>query len=142
MADEIAEAATRLRAVIRTLNRQAQADTGEDSPTRSQQAALAWLEDRGPLSPGELATLERVRPQSIGQTVDTLAKRGWIKRTPHPDDRRQIVLSLTPAGRAAVHRGRTIRQAWFTEAMTTRLNAEERRTLIAAIGLLERIVND
>ena len=48
-----------------------------------------------------------------------------------------------PAGLwAAVHRGRTIRQAWFTEAMTTRLNAEERRTLIAAIGLLERIVND
>src|SRR5882757_6877247 len=142
MPDEIADAATRLRAVVRTLNRRAQADTGQDSPTRSQQAALAWLEDRGPLTPGQLAALERIRPQSIGQTVDALAKRGWIKRAPHPDDRRQIVLSLTPAGTAAVRRGRTIRQAWLTEAMTTRLNSEERRTLAAAIGLLERIVND
>lgn len=56
--DEIAEAAERLRMIIRLLNRRAQADTGEGSPTRSERAVLAWLEERGPLTLTALATIE------------------------------------------------------------------------------------
>ncbi len=134
------QAATRLRAVIRTFNRRAQVDTGEGSPTRSQQAVLAWLEDRGPLSASELATLERIRPQSMSQTVDALASRGWVTRGAHPKDRRQVLLSLTKDGVAAVHKGRQTRQAWLTDALERRLTTEELDTLVAAIGLLERVV--
>lgn len=134
------QAANRLRAVIRTFNRRAQADTGEGSPTRSQQAVLAWLEDRGPLSASELAALERIRPQSMSQTVDALAGRGWITRGAHPKDRRQVLLSLTEEGRAAVHKGRQTRQAWLTDALDDRLTPKELDTLVAAIGLLEKVV--
>ncbi len=41
--DENADVVVRLRVVVRALNRRAQAETGEGSPTRSQQAVLAWL---------------------------------------------------------------------------------------------------
>jgi DNA-binding MarR family transcriptional regulator len=137
---KVSEAASRLRAVIRTFNRRAQVDTGEGSPTRSQQAVLAWLEDRGPLSASELATLERIRPQSMSQTVDALATRGWVSRSAHPKDRRQVLLSLTKAGEAAVRKGRQTRQAWLTDALSDRLSDDELDRLLAAIELLERVV--
>jgi DNA-binding MarR family transcriptional regulator len=140
MSEVTQQAATRLRAVIRTFNRRAQVDTGEGSPTRSQQAVLAWLEDRGPLSASELATLEGIRPQSMSQTVDTLASRGWVTRGAHPKDRRQVLLTLTKDGVAAVNKGRQTRQAWLTDALARRLTAAELDTLLDAIGLLERVV--
>jgi len=138
--DEIAAAATRLRLVIRLLNRRAQAETGDEGPTRSQQAVLVWLDERGVLTPSTLAAVERVRPQSMGQTLDALAERGWAARSAHPSDRRQVCIALTDAGREALERGRRLRQAWMVEGMRTLLDAEERRTLIAAIELLDRIV--
>ncbi len=140
MDDEVVDAARRLRMIVRSLNRRAQADTGEGSPTRSQQAVLSWLDERGELTPSALAAAECIRPQSMGELVDALEQRGWVTRSRDPGDRRQVLVSLTPTGDAALDRGRRLRQAWLTEAMRTVLDAEERRTLIAAIGLLERVV--
>jgi DNA-binding MarR family transcriptional regulator len=138
--DEIALAAEKLRLVVRVLNRRAQTDTGEGSPTRSEQAVLAWLDERGPLTPSALATAERVRPQSMGQTLDALEQRNLVARAAHPDDRRQVLISVTGAGREALCRGRGLRQAWLIEAMSTLLSAEERQALFKAIDLLDRIV--
>jgi len=140
--DEITDAVARLRLVVRMLNRRAQAGTGAGSPTRSEQAVLAWVEDRGPLTPSALATLEQVRPQSMGQTLDAVVRRGWGTRAAHPSDRRQVLIALTDAGRIALDRGRQLRQAWLVEAMRTRLDAEEQRTVIAAIALLDRMVRE
>jgi DNA-binding MarR family transcriptional regulator len=138
--DEIADATARLRMVVRVLNRRAQAQTGEGSPTRSQQAVLAWLDERGALTPSALAAVEGVRPQSMGELVDAVTRRGWVSRTADPEDRRQIIVSLTPAGQQALDHGRRLRQAWLTDAIKAQLDPREQRTLIAAIGLLERVV--
>lgn len=138
--DEVIEAAAKLRMIVRLLNRRAQADTGEGSPTRSEQAALAWLDERGPLTLTLLAATERVRLQSMGQTVDALEQQGRVVRSAHPSDRRQVLISLTREGRKALARGRELRQAWLVEAIETLLNARERRTLITSIELLDRIV--
>lgn len=140
--DEVGDAARRLRMVVRMLNRRAQAETGEGSPTRSQQAVLAWLEERGELTATALAAAEQVRPQSIGELVDALERRGWVVRRRDRSDRRKVLVSLTSAGADALDVGRRLRQAWLTEGMRKRLDGEERRRLIAAIGLLERVVLD
>lgn len=140
--DEIAEAAARLRMVVRVLNRRAQAGAGPGSPTRSQQAVLAWLAERGPMTPGAVAAAEGIRPQSLGELTDALARRRWVSRRADPGDRRQVLISLTAAGRQALDRGRRQRQTWLTQAISTRLDPDERRTLIAAISLLERVVQD
>ena len=53
-----------------------------------------------------------------------------------------MLISLTAAGRQALDHGRRQRQTWLTQAISTRLDPDERRTLIAAISLLERVVQD
>ncbi|MDQ2812204.1 MAG: MarR family transcriptional regulator [Actinomycetota bacterium] len=139
---EIVDAVARLRLVVRALNRRAQAETGPGSPTRTEQAVLAWLDDRGVLTASVLASLEQIRPQSMAQTIDAVERRGWVERSADPDDRRQALITLTEAGRIALDRGRRLRQAWILEAIRTRLDAQEQHALIAAIGLLERMVFD
>jgi DNA-binding MarR family transcriptional regulator len=135
----IEDIAARLRVVVRLVYRRVQTETGEGSPTRSEQAALAWLDERGPMTLGALAELEQVRQQSMSQSVDALQDRGWAARSPDPGDRRQVIVSLTGAGRAALETGRSVRQAWIVDAMTRLLTAQERRALARSLDLLERI---
>jgi DNA-binding MarR family transcriptional regulator len=137
--DSIDDVAARLRAVVRLVYRRVQTETGEGSPTRSEAAALAWLEERGPMTLGALADLEQVRQQSMSQSVDALQERGWATRSPDANDRRQVIVALTEAGRAALETGRRVRQAWIVDAMTRLLTERERRTLAKSLDLLERI---
>ena len=137
--DSIDDIAARLRVVVRLIYRRVQTETGEGSPSRSEAAALAWLDERGPMTLGALAELEQVRQQSMSQSVDALQERGWVTRSPDPCDRRQIIVALTEAGRAALEAGRSTRQAWIVDAMRTLLDAKERRLLAQSLELLERI---
>ena len=139
---DLEQAAERLRRVLRLLHRRAQAPSSAEEPTRSEQAVLAWLEEHGQLTIGELAAAEHVRQQSIGQTVTMLEQRGWARRTRTAHDRRQVVVTLTDAGRRALSVGRSLRQAWLVHTLATRFNAAERDRLIDAIALLERIVEE
>ena len=139
---QLDDAAERLRRVLRLLHRRAQGPSGPDEPTRSEQAVLGWLEESGPLNIRALAGLERVRPQSMGQTVEAIEQRGWVARTPKPGDRRVSLITLTDAGRRALRRGRKLRQRWLVEALATRYDAAERQQLLAAIALLARIVDE
>ena len=135
-------AAEQLRKVLRLLHSRAQGPSNAEEPTRSEQAILAWLEEQGPMSIGALAAAEHVRPQSIGQTVDMLERRGWAERTRTSRDRRQVVVALTPAGQRALTVGRDLRQAWLVQALATRFTPDERTRITDAIILLERIVDE
>ena len=59
-------------------------------------------------SPGELSTVELVadelgvHPSSVTRLCDRLTNKGLLVRAPHPESRREVVLSLTPAGRRVV----------------------------------------
>jgi len=57
----------------------------------------------GPTTATALAKQEQISPQSMGETLAILEQRGLIARVPDPDDGRRVILSLTDAGRAAVH---------------------------------------
>lgn len=137
--DPIDDIASRLRQVVRLVYRRVQTETGEGSPTRSEAAALSWLDERGPMTLRALADLEQVRQQSMSQSVDALQERGWATRSPDPSDRRQVIIALTDAGRTALETGRTVRQAWIVDAMKRLLDDEERRVLARSLDLLERI---
>jgi len=74
-------------------------DTGEEEGTFAQIMVLTQYRDR-PFTVSELAKKRRVSLQSASTLAQRLVDRGWIVRTPDPNDRRQILLELTPEGMA------------------------------------------
>src|SRR3984957_6308336 len=80
-----------------------------------QLAALAALERHESMTPGELAEHEKVQPPSMTGVIAVLGERGLVRRAPHATDRRQVVLTVTTAGRDLVHRVRRRREAWLAQ---------------------------
>ena len=64
----------------------------------SQGAVLGRLDREGTKSIGDLAVAERVRPQSMTQTISDLEGEGLIARRADPADGRRILVELTEPG--------------------------------------------
>jgi DNA-binding MarR family transcriptional regulator len=56
---------------------------------------------RRPWTLGDLAERHHVSASTMSRTVDVLVKRAWVDRRSHPEDRRQVLLSLTDTGEVA-----------------------------------------
>jgi DNA-binding MarR family transcriptional regulator len=52
----------------------------------------------GPADQRELCCSFGVTPPTLSALIDSAEERGWIRRTPHPDDRRRRLIELTGAG--------------------------------------------
>ncbi|KTR21040.1 MarR family winged helix-turn-helix transcriptional regulator [Curtobacterium citreum] len=63
--------------------------------------AIDILIRTGPTGADTLARTAHVRPQTMSLTLERAERDGLVERTPHPDDRRRRVVSVTDAGRAA-----------------------------------------
>jgi DNA-binding MarR family transcriptional regulator len=109
--------------------------------TWSQLEVLGHLERDGPATVSRLARAEGIRVQSMGATVATLETAGLISGTPHPTDRRQVILSLTDAGRDLIKQNRAAREDWLSRAMETRLTPAERDLLASAVDVLARLTD-
>jgi DNA-binding MarR family transcriptional regulator len=105
----------------------------------SQGSVLGRLDREGPQNTSKLAELERVRPQSMGQTVAELETQGLIERHPDPADGRRSLIELTEAGRTELHEDRARREGWLAEAIEGNLSDEERERLDEAVRLLARL---
>ncbi len=135
---EIDEMAERLRLVFRAMKRQAVSVTGPDGPTHAETFILALLDERGAMTPSALSVAQNVRPQSVGQALDAMSARDWVARGPHPTDRRQILITLAPAGRRVLATGRRQRQAWLVKELG-RIRPADRRPLSSSIAIFERL---
>jgi DNA-binding MarR family transcriptional regulator len=103
-----------------------------------QLAALSALERHQAMTPGELADYEKVQPPSMTRVIAVLEERGLVRRSAHPTDRRQVVLTVTDEGRALVDRVRRRKEAWLTQRMHE-LSPEEVGILRAAAPILEKL---
>jgi len=88
----------------------------------------------GPADQRELCCAFGVTPPTLTALIDSAEERGWIRRIPHPDDRRRRRIELTDAGAAAIaalpHLGREVDDAMtdgFSERELDRLGALLRR---------------
>ncbi len=70
--------------------------------TPTQFFAMARLHETGKLSQNRLGRLAAMDPATIQGVIRRLQERGFIERLPDPNDRRRMVLSLSPMGRATV----------------------------------------
>lgn len=74
-------------------------DTTEDEMSLMQVMVLTHIHQK-PLTTSELAKMRRVSLQSASVLVQGMVERGWMIRTPDPNDRRQWQLQVTPEGLA------------------------------------------
>jgi DNA-binding MarR family transcriptional regulator len=135
--------ATTLRISVSRLARRLRVERtvpGQAEPVLSdtQFAALATLEKHGAMSPGELAGHERVQPPSMTRVIAALEEWQLVTRAAHASDRRQVVLTVTPAGRVLVAKSRRRRDAWLARRLNE-LTPQERATLRAAAPILEKL---
>lgn len=105
----------------------------------SQGSVLGRLDREGAQSTSKLAAAERVRPQSMGQTVAELEAQGLIERRADPADGRSALIELTEAGRAELLEDRGRREGWLAEAIEQNLTGEEREVLDQSVRLLARL---
>lgn len=127
-----------LRDAIARLNRRLRQTRPLGELTQSQCSALTSLDLAGALTPRELADAERVQPPTMTRIVSGLEERGLVQRSPHPTDRRQVVLSTTESGRSVLATDRRARDAWL-DSQIAELSAEERETLRRAAEIVDRI---
>ncbi|MFS0910743.1 MarR family winged helix-turn-helix transcriptional regulator [Microbacterium sp. 179-I 3D2 NHS] len=87
---------------------------------------LLWvLQHAGPSTQRDLARLCDVTPRNITGLVDGLEESGHVRRTPHPADRRSVIVELTDS-------------ATKTMARMQREHAELNDTLLAAVAPEDR----
>jgi DNA-binding MarR family transcriptional regulator len=105
----------------------------------SQGAVLGRLDREGTRSIGDLASAERVRPQSMAQTVSDLEAEGLIARGPDPADGRRTLVALTAQGRETLEADRRQREGWLARAIAEDLSPAEQQLLARATSLLQRL---
>lgn len=133
---QVVKGAGELRLVLGQLVRRMRA---EYSFPVAQASVLSRLDREGPQTTSALAAAERVRPQSMAQTLAELETAGLIERRPDADDRRRIQIELTPLGRERVLEARGRRADWLAAAIAAELTPDEQRALLAAVPLLQRL---
>ncbi len=132
------ELAARLRLVITRSARRLRQEAGTElSP--SQTAALATIERHGPLTPSELAQLERVQRPTATRIVARLEDEALVERTSDPADRRSVTVAATPKGRALMGKLRTRKNAYLARRLQ-RLDDADLAALGRAAEILERLL--
>jgi DNA-binding MarR family transcriptional regulator len=88
------------RRAYRDAIRDALADGGFDDVPRNGAYVLGRVHDDNSAL-GDLARGLGISKQAVSQLIDTMVMRGYVERTPAADDRRRMILTLTPRGTAA-----------------------------------------
>jgi DNA-binding MarR family transcriptional regulator len=102
-------------------------------------SALSVVVFGGPLTLGDLAAAEQVRPPSMTRIVKVLEANGLITRAPDELDRRVAWLRATPKGEKVMRQGRSARIALLADWLRP-LSAKDRKTLGEAGKILERVL--
>jgi DNA-binding MarR family transcriptional regulator len=88
---------------------------------------LAVVEGAGePLEPSAIAERLLTTTGTMTSLLDTLEKRGLIERLPHPDDRRKLLVQITPAAKSII------------DALLPSLHARERAVMSDALTVSEQ----
>jgi DNA-binding MarR family transcriptional regulator len=105
--------------------------TAEET-TLAQYRALVVLASRGPQRLVDLARALEVTPPTAGRMCDRLLRKGLIRRHRARADRREVLVSVTPAGREVVDHATARRRELLAEILG-RLPARQQAAVAAAL---------
>jgi DNA-binding MarR family transcriptional regulator len=99
------------------------------------QSRILRLVAGGPLRMADIAGRMDVVPRTVTPMVDDLTSAGLVTRRADPDDRRSLLVALTPAGRRLLDRLETARRMSAHELFGD-LSERERKELFVLLGRL------
>ena len=107
---------------------------------------LLWvLQHAGPSTQQALAKLCAVSPRNITGLVDGLERSGHVRRTPHPTDRRAVLVELTPSAVTTMTRMQR-EHVDLNETLTSAIAPEDRqaveRGITALVDRLSELVDE
>ncbi|OBI50656.1 MarR family transcriptional regulator [Mycobacterium kyorinense] len=133
--------ASDLSLAVMRLARQLRFRRPQSPVSLSQLSALSTLAKDGPMTPGALACRERVRPPSMTRVIASLADLGFVDRVAHPDDGRQVLVSVSDAGSELLEAEYRASQEWLAQRLAG-LDRAERDTLRNAADLILALVDE
>ncbi|HEY8795303.1 MAG TPA: MarR family transcriptional regulator [Gemmatimonadaceae bacterium] len=131
LADRLHSAALHL---LRRLRREDDA-SGLPAP---QLSALSVIVFGGPITLGDLARAEQVRPPTISKVIAILEAQSLVEREVDAHDRRVTRVRATARGTKLLHDGRQRRVAALVASLSA-LSARDRTLLTRALPVLEKI---
>lgn len=135
-----ADLAGELRLAVHRLTRRLRQQGPTNGLTLTQLSALAIIWRDGPLSAGDLAQREQVRPPSITRVLTALEQMELINREGNPNDGRQVLVRITPLGDERMRSYVRERERWLAELLTT-FSDKDREVLHRAALLLEDLAS-
>lgn len=133
-------AVNELRGAVMRLSRRLRHQRVDETLSPTEMSVLATLARCGSATPGELARKEHVQPPSMTRIVAMLEAKGLVRREPHPDDRRQVVVSRTDQADAMLAESRSKRNAWLAK-LAEGLTPEELAVMRQAAPVLEKLAH-
>ena len=135
---ELAEAIFGMFSLFKQITFDAAQTTDVGSPER---ARILWTLKGGPVRAGGLATLARLSPSAITETVEGLERDGLVRRETDPADRRAVRVALTADGKRQLQRF----EAGCASALADRLaplTTAQRQRIKAAMNELRDILRN
>ena len=130
------DVADRLHSLAIHLLRQLRREDVAAGLTAPRLSALSVVVFGGPITLGELAAAEQVRPPTMTRLVQELERDGLVARTTDPSDARVVRIRATPEGTRLLEHGRARRIARLAEQLAT-LTPEQRALVDDAVATLE-----
>ncbi|XZF12408.1 MarR family winged helix-turn-helix transcriptional regulator [Chitinophagaceae bacterium MMS25-I14] len=107
----------------------------------TERSVIGLLSQYNELTPGELASMEKITTQSMSQILSHLSELGFINRIASETDKRKAIISLSESGHAILNKVRNERDEWLYQALQETCSEKERETLGKAAVLLARLVD-
>lgn len=131
--------ADRLHSAAIHLLRRVRVEDAASGLTAPRLSALSVIVFRGPLTLGELAAAEQVRPPTITRLARELEAGGLARVRPDASDGRVRLVEATARGRRLLHEGRLRRVERLARDLGA-LPAPEREALERGVEVLERLL--
>src|SRR5262245_22169734 len=130
----------RIRSLERALTRVAEAERRLRQATADDLGmgitdldTLLLLDEYGALAAGRIAEALAITTGAVTGLVDRLERAGWVERTRHEADRRQVLVELASTRRAAIDAHRALRERLLDEA----LSGADENALSSSVSLIE-----
>ena len=133
------ELADQLHSVAIHLLRKLRREDGASGLNAPRLSALSVVVFAGPVTLGDLAAAEQVRPPTMTRIVDALSELGLVEKKRNTQDARSTLIHATAEGKKLLMQGRQ-RRIRALAAQISALDRGDRAVLQQAAEILRRVV--